>query len=239
MDKRKFWKFCGLVCLATTILVIVYLTYFNPSLTRRRPGSSSLQDEIDQRDRCSLLDVNAYSKRSSDPISRASPDNKILVELSAHLQYLGSGVQQASSLSDQLKVYLPLKLQRVSLVNEANGASSLGLISDCARITLNLATDSKELVVGTIDIETIASGGSKRECHVLQTPIRLDYSNKYYSCNISSQYPCVALHWKDKASFVTETVALLYLDYFKFELDGNPNVIVTNQFSKSPSYCYT
>lgn len=231
--RRRFWTFGAIVFVLSTVLAIVWLTYSHHGKKKELLASQQ---------HCGIIDITAHSQQQPDPIGKASPDNKILVYLDSYLQYVGNNNnnnKNTLSISEQSKTYLPLKLQRISMANETNGENSLILINDCARMSLNLATDSRELVVGSIDVETLKSNGFEKECHVLQTPIRLDTNDRYYSCNISSQYPCVARHWKDKNTFVTETVALLHLRSFEFEINGDPNVIKWNKFSKIPSICFT
>lgn len=228
MDTRKrlrtFWIFGAIVFFITLILAIVWFVFVD----KKRNN-----DEL----YCGLTNYSSVLNHSSlVAVKRSSADHRVLVNFAGYIQYMKNNKPDQTN-DVQAIICLPLNLQRVSMNQETNGESSLVLSYDCARLTLYLATNSKELVVGSIDVETLRSNGHEKECHILSTPIRVETKN-YYSCNVSSQkYPCIARYWRGKDSFVTETIAFLALTTFEFEVDGEPESIKNHYFSKSPSQC--
>ena len=243
MQRHKgFWALGAVVFVITSLLALVWLFLIG----------NKRQDQ-----QCVLVTVSTMSKllqqdHDSDETNGllATDDFRALVGFTGHVQFLqqqpaarlGPPSQNDSSWAEQgaWADLLPLKLQRISLLRNGgpNGESQLSLWNDCARLKLHLAATSKELVVSSIDLETVRSNGFRKECQVRSTPIKLA-AGHYYACNLLTQFPCLSHQWRDNSTFATETVALLTIRSLEFEIEASPELARSNRFTGEPSRCYS
>lgn len=195
----------------------------------------------------------AHILEEQDQIRVPSDDFRSLVKFAGALQYLDQTLEG--------KNLLPLKLKSVSVESSggSNGERALVLWTSCARLKLQLASDNKQLLVGSIELETVRVGNHLRACQVSTTSIRLtNASQRRYSsrcepnlqqvstrpftttspASSNTPHDCKWSYWRGGgASFVQKTIARLLIYSLEFELDGGEALIRQNQFSK-PSDCF-
>jgi hypothetical protein len=139
--------------------------------------------------------------------------------------------------------HLALKLMSVELKpNGSNGEQLLVLRTNCARITLQLASDTRQLLVSSIELETVPVGEQQpwHACQISSTNIRLDdvATRRYSLCpRFRQQYECQRAIWRNPTTLIQKPVAQLHIHSFEFELDGKPKLIRQNKFSKPRMDC--
>lgn len=163
-------------------------------------------------------------------LKMATPDFRTLVGISGFLKYTNE--------EKGIKEYLPLKLHNLTLSEGQNGESALVLWTRCAKLTLNLASNSRQVMVGSIEVSTAKVEDYRRECQVTSTAILLpDLSSSRYSCNTPASYECRSSFWHNNDTYLMKTIAILELHSLELELEGEAEIIRTNEFSKRPAEC--
>lgn len=159
--------------------------------------------------------------------------------------------------------HLPLELKSIELVRHnqdgAGDNQALVLKTNCARIVMQLISDARQLIVGSIELETIGQLGNSnhawRACQIGSTEIKLDEWPRWrYSFANSRRCPaknqtdsiqldahmhhdCKRGFWRDASTFVQRPVARLEIYSFEFELEGQAELIRQNVFSKPRMGC--
>lgn len=210
--RRRFWILAG-------ISLVLILTGLASYWLTRGVGDGSPMD------RCALVEESrtAAYLTEQDQVRIANADFTTLVRLIGFVRYKDKADQER---------LLPLRLHNVTQSRGLNGDTQLVLWTECAKLTMNLASDSKQLIVGSIEVGTVKVGTHRRECQVQSTAIRLPDVGLRYLCDKPASYECKSGFWHGNDTFVMRTVAMLDVQLLEFEIDGKSHIIRTNQFSK-------
>ena len=234
--RRRFWTILGIVFLS--IIIISLICWLLLALVTGGTAKSA-----HHMDRCAPLLGEAKLASfvsSQEQVKIATPDYRSLVKLVALIRNNDNSDKGQNDAND-LKVdkFIPLRLNNVTIsTGRSSGESTLVLWTECARLSLNMASDSKQLIVGSIDVESeFKLGDNRRSCVIQSTSIRLTDIGMRYNCNQPTRYQCESGFWHANDTFVMKTLATLEIYSLEFELDGNSTVIKTNQFSKTPEIC--
>lgn len=230
---------CGLVILLLLAAFSWTLVVFNYN-NQSRSNQCKLVDEL----------TLTHVINQQEQIRVPSDDFRSLVKFVGSIEYPSEEEHNngnATSHNSSRPNHLALKLNSIEFKPNASDSSQiLVLETNCARIILNLASDTRQLLVGSIELETVQVGSYWRACQVSSTEIKLDdVASRRYSSKCSRRdqtmpsmrYECKRGLWRDPSTFVERPVAKLHIHSFEFELDGQPESIRQNAFSKPQMEC--
>lgn len=223
-DSNLHKRLLAIIGISLLLISIIFALCWLAMHERERPKSNACLVKEDSKLASQMSEM--------DQIKMPSPDFRTLVRLNGFLSYSESleGADDGGN--------LPLKLHDLSHSEGQNGESQLTLSTGCARLVFNLASDSKQLIVGSIDVSTVRVGEHRRECQVTTTSIRLeDLTSARYLCNSPAKFDCKSSFWHNNDTYQMRKIATLELNSLEFEVDGDPTVIRTNQFSKQAAEC--
>lgn len=168
-------------------------------------------------------------KLSSEPPKGADVTNFKTSDFKAMANMAGYLIYTKQQDQKEVQSYLGLDLnsiEQTGSLKEPKEPAKLKLATFCADLTVVLPTDKNSSFPFYFQLDNISSDGDKTTC---TTSSRLALrADQYYSCQKTQIYECM----NDK-----KLVAHLQLDVLEFELDGDPNLIKQDKFSKSKQSC--
>lgn len=235
---------CALVLALLFLVFVASWALLSPS--GRAGGGQAKANECELVDELTLL----HFINQQQQIRVPSSDFKTLVKFVGSVRFTQDANESTSS--DGQSLHLPLALKSVSIEqgHSLQRQRALVLVAGCGRLTLRLASDARQVVVTSIELETVRSW---TVCVIDSTSISLhDFAlNRYFACHRTSRrggndhqpppapmsYSCKWTSWTGPTTFVQREVAQLQVHALEFEFDGRPELIRQNIFSKPARSC--
>lgn len=129
---------------------------------------------------------------------------------------------------------MPIELKSITH-QKLDDEDILTLDSDCIKLSIYIkdrSYGSKYAHLMKVQLDT--GEGLREFCTIDSCSSDMVYkADEYYLCNRMNSYDCFG-----KSNNIKTTLGYLMLLSLEFELDGNPEKIKDNQFSKDPKICF-
>lgn len=169
-----------------------------------------------------------------------SLDLSALANFAGHIEYdLQAAVPYNPSQLQRIltRLYLPLNIDFISLIELRKGSYGFTIVADCAELLFDVEADAKKLRVRSISISFSKPNMDAVQCRVEEPPIEMA-EDGYYSCRTKKVYKCEfnqnsALEDDDHPGLIV----MLVVERLEFEIQGDPNRVRTNEFTKKINPC--
>lgn len=164
-------------------------------------------------------------------------DFSSLANFAGYIQYELQGTAHGRNKSQRILTlsYLPLEVDFITLFETKRGSYVFTINTDCAELLFNLDTRDKKIMVVDIKVSLTKSNLEIDECYIdlpsIETPV-----DCYYSCSMMREYKCETRKQKLPIDHPGLVVSLV-VEKLEFEIDGDPNEIRLDQFSKKINQC--
>lgn len=148
-----------------------------------------------------------------------SSDLKALANFSAYFIYKDPPSKYPN------KIYLPVELEKITL-NNILDQKLLTLSTNCSKIAMTIKNEDNLRRIDAIQVNLAIASYNEKVCHIQQLDGFITEHNRHYSCHRSITYDCKL---KNSAGIFGNTIAILVIDSFEYEID---NIITKNAQNK-------
>lgn len=208
------WKLFGGIALVVLVLTILIVSL---------SGTSN-----EQQPQCTFSGVKPSPNVPNDV---ATEDLKALASFAGHIELL----------QGDKKLYLPVKLVKLSLQEHTNSTTVI-MAMDCAEVSMELSVVNDLNSMNTIDVRfERPTQLNETTTNVISAPnwsCRIPYAGLSFPVN--SAFVCQKTLYRSCQVDGREEIAYLSLvmNQIKLELHGDPQKIRRGEYSKASSYCW-